>query len=75
MTERLPAITSRELIRVLEKSGWRLHRTKGSHHHLVHPDKAIIITVPVHGRDLKRGLVAGILKDAGISHEELLRLL
>ena len=64
MTERLPAITSRQLVRVLEKSGWRLHRTR-----------AFIITVPVHGRDLKRGLVAGILKDAGISRDELLRLL
>jgi len=41
----------------------------------VHPDRAIIITVPVHGGDLKRGLVAGILKDAGISREDLLRLL
>ena len=75
MTERLPAITSRQLISVLEKAGWRLHRTKGSHHHFVHPDRAVIITAPVHGGDLKRGLVAGILKDAGISREDLLRLL
>lgn len=75
MTERLPAITSRQLIRVLEKAGWKLHRTRGSHHHFVHPDRAIIITVPVHVGDLKRGLVAGILKDAGINREDLLRLL
>jgi hypothetical protein len=29
----------------------------------------------VHAKDLKRGLVAGILKDAGISREEFLRTL
>jgi predicted RNA binding protein YcfA (HicA-like mRNA interferase family) len=75
VTERLPAITSRQLIRVLDKADWKLHRTKGSHQHFVHPDRAIIITVPVHAGDLKRGLVAGILKDAGISREDLLRLL
>jgi predicted RNA binding protein YcfA (HicA-like mRNA interferase family) len=31
--------------------------------------------VPVHPGDLKRPLVAGVLKDAEISREEFLRLL
>jgi len=75
VTERLPTVTARQLIRVLERHGWELHRSRGSHHHFVHPDRAVIITVPVHAKDLKRGLVAGILKDAGISREEFLRTL
>jgi predicted RNA binding protein YcfA (HicA-like mRNA interferase family) len=75
VTERLPTVTARQLIRVLERHGWELHRTRGSHQHFVHPDRAAIVTVPVHAKDLKRGLVAGILKDAGISREEFLRTL
>lgn len=75
MTERLPAIKPRQLIRVLEHKGWKLHRVKGSHHVFVHPMNPKPITVPVHPGDLKRGLVAGVLKDAGISREEFLKLL
>lgn len=75
MTERLPAVKPRQLIRVLEQKGWTLHRTKGSHHVFVHPTSPKVITVPVHPGDLKRGLVAGVLKDAGITREEFLKLL
>jgi predicted RNA binding protein YcfA (HicA-like mRNA interferase family) len=31
--------------------------------------------VPVHGRELKRGILTAILKDAGVSREELRRSL
>jgi predicted RNA binding protein YcfA (HicA-like mRNA interferase family) len=75
VTERLPAFKPRRLIRVLEQKGWKLHRVKGSHHVFVHPTNPKLITVAVHSGDLKRGLVAGVLKDAGISREEFLRLL
>jgi len=51
------------------------HRTKGSHQHYFHPDRSALITVPVHTGSLKRGLLAGILKDAGVSREEFLELL
>jgi len=34
-----------------------------------------LVTVPNHPGDLKRPLLAGILKDAGISREEFMRLL
>ncbi|MGI8441055.1 MAG: type II toxin-antitoxin system HicA family toxin [Thermoleophilaceae bacterium] len=75
MSERLPTVRPRQLIRVLEQKGWRLQRTKGSHHHFVHPDNPKIASVPVHAKDLKRGLLSGLLKDTGISREEFLRLL
>lgn len=75
MSKRLPTVRPRQLIRVLEQSGWKLARSKGSHHHFTHPDKPQVISVPVHARDMKRGTLAGILSDAGISREEFLRLL
>jgi predicted RNA binding protein YcfA (HicA-like mRNA interferase family) len=75
VSPRLPAVRPRQLIRVLQKKGWVQVRTKGSHRYFSHPDHQNLISVPVHPGDLKRGLLAGILKDAGISREEFLRLL
>lgn len=59
MTERLPTVTARQLIRVLERHEWELHRTRGGHQHFVHPDRAAIVTVPVHAKDLKLILSPG----------------
>ena len=75
MSERLPAVRPRQLIRALERQGWELARTKGSHQSFRHPDRPNVVTVPVHARDLKRGMLSGILKDAGISPEEFRKLL
>jgi len=57
---------SRELIRMLMDDGWALIRTKGSHHHFKHPDKPGVVTVPHPKRDLKKGTVNSILKQAGL---------
>lgn len=60
---------------MLERDGWELARSKGSHHHFTHPDKPHVVSVPVHARDVKRGTLAAILADAGIDREKFLRLL
>jgi predicted RNA binding protein YcfA (HicA-like mRNA interferase family) len=75
VSERLPSVRSRQLIRVLENKGWKLARSKGSHRHFTHPDSPNIITVAVHAKDIKRGTLSGILADAGISRQDFLRLL
>lgn len=75
MSTRLPAVKPRQLVRVLEKHGWELARIKGSHHIYAHAINPKLIAVPVHQGDLKRGLLAGVLKDAGISRSEFLQLL
>lgn len=75
MSGRLPSVRPRQLIRVLEKKGWKLARSKGSHHHFTHPDSPNVITVAAHARDIKRGTLSGILADAGIDRDEFLRLL
>jgi len=46
----------------------------GSHVRLKHPDHPISLVVPLH-RELKRGTLAGILRDAGVDGDELRRLL
>ena len=75
MSERLPAVKPRELIRALERKGWRVHRISGSHHVLVHAELRRAITVPVHNRELKMGTLISILRVAGISRDELRQLL
>jgi predicted RNA binding protein YcfA (HicA-like mRNA interferase family) len=75
LSQRLPTVTSKQLVKVLERAGWQLSRTSGSHHYFVHPDKRRAVVVPVHPGDLKRPLVAGVLRDAEISREEFVRLL
>jgi len=75
VSARLPGVKARQLMRVLERDGWQLARTRGSHFSFRHPEKRGTVVVPSHPGEVKRPLVAGILKDAGISREEFLQLL
>ena len=72
---RMPQVTARELIRFLTSQGFVEDRQSGSHRTLWHEDKKLSVTIPVHtGADVGRGLAIRILKDAGFSVEDYLRL-
>ena len=75
MSQRLPAVKPKELVRALERNGWQVDRVRGSHHILVHPEQRRALTIPVHNRELKTGTLASILRVAGITREELRQLL
>lgn len=73
---RLPSISSRKLIKILKKAGFVHDRTEGSHYIFFRETDKRTVSVPVHkGRDLGRGLLASILRDADISLEEFLQML
>lgn len=74
MTQRLPVVSGAQLIRALEQAGWQVARQRGSHVRLRHADRNLFLVVPLH-RELKRGTLAGILRDAGIDRDELRGLL
>ncbi len=74
MSKRLPVVSGAQLVRVLEQLGWDVVRQRGSHVRLTHSDRSTFLVVPLH-RELKRGTLSGILRDAGIDREELRRLL
>jgi predicted RNA binding protein YcfA (HicA-like mRNA interferase family) len=59
------------LIKLLEKKGFLLKRIKGSHHIFSHPESKKTIVVPVHGKDIPNGTFLSIIKQAGISKEEI----
>jgi predicted RNA binding protein YcfA (HicA-like mRNA interferase family) len=56
---------SREILRRLAQDGWILVRTRGSHHQFKHPAKLGLVTVPHPKKDLPKGTVNGIFRQAG----------
>ncbi len=62
----------RELIRVLNKLGFFEYHRVGSHAQFKHMDGRRV-TIPIHyGKDVKRGMVRGILHDIDVSIEEFI---
>ena len=71
MNPRLPSMTAPEVVRLLERHGFERVRQSGSHLILRHADGRRI-TVPMHkSKDLGRGLLSRIMKDADLSIEDL----
>ena len=68
----LPVVKPRELIRALERMGFRLLRkSKGSHWQYEHADGRRT-TVPMHkGRDVGPGLLRKILRDIELDPDQL----
>jgi predicted RNA binding protein YcfA (HicA-like mRNA interferase family) len=73
MRRKLPALRPKQVIRALERGGFYVHRTSGSHYIL--KKGKLRVTVPYHNRDLKPGTLASIIEQAGLTVEELLDLL
>ena len=73
----LPSVNAARLIRALQRAGFYVHHTTGSHYVLKHADRsAVRIVGPLHGSvDVKRGILRSILRQAGLSIEDLIRLL
>jgi predicted RNA binding protein YcfA (HicA-like mRNA interferase family) len=69
---RVPRLKGKELVRLLEKIGFEVVRTRGSHFFLRHADGRVT-TVPVHsGEVVGPGLLRSILRDVELSVDELL---
>jgi predicted RNA binding protein YcfA (HicA-like mRNA interferase family) len=64
-------LVAARLVRALGRLGWVVDRQSGSHVVLVKPGRAPV-TVPMHvGKTLKQGTARAILKQVGVSEEEL----
>ena len=72
---KIPSLRHKKLIRALKKIGFEEARQTGSHLILSNQKSKKIISVPVHNKDIKKGLLAGIIKQAGLTTEEFLKLL
>ena len=57
----------RDAIRLVERDGWRLVRTRGSHRQYRHPDRPGTVTIAGRpGDDLPRGTWNSVVKQAGL---------
>jgi predicted RNA binding protein YcfA (HicA-like mRNA interferase family) len=70
---RLPVLSGRAVIKVLSRIGYYVRDQRGSHIHLRHPTRQPL-TVPAH-REVARGTLRAIIKAAGLTVDEFLKLL
>ncbi len=74
MSQKLKPIKPEQLVKIVEKLGFKKIRQKGSHVVYRHSDGRWI-TIPMHkGRDISDGLLRKIIKDLGLSVEEFNKL-
>lgn len=73
---KLQVVPGRKAVRALERAGFEFDRQVGSHVTLLHTETGVRVTVPVHGsRDLKRGTLRSIVRQAGLSLDQFRDLL
>ena len=70
---RIPTISGDEFVKALRKIGYVWDHTEGSHMILVNP-AGRRLSVPRH-RELGRGIIRALIRDAGLSRDEFMRLL
>lgn len=72
----VPALKSKDVVRILKRLGFEEDRQKGSHLVLLNRNSQKRIVIPVHhGRDIKKTLLLKLIKkDLGMSVEDFLKL-
>lgn len=73
---RLPRVSGKAVVRALERGGFRVSHTRGSHVYLRKPGVTALVIVPVHGNEiLPAGTLRSILRQADLSADDLAELL
>ena len=70
----LPAISGRECVKALEKSGFYIKRQEGSHIIMRKDSPFLQVVVPDH-KELDRGTLRAIIRQAGLNIEDFTKLL
>ncbi|MBE3604491.1 type II toxin-antitoxin system HicA family toxin [bacterium] len=76
MSPGLPVLKAREVVAALERAGFFIHHSTGSHVQLKHRDRPELrITIPYHSGDLPRGTLRTIIRQADLTVEQFSALL
>jgi len=72
----LPILKPREVIKALLRAGFYIHHQTGSHARLLHrSNPELRVTVPIHSKDIPKGTLRRIIRQAGLTVEDFLRFL
>ena len=71
---KLPVVSGAQCIKALERAGFVIYRQRGSHFTLIRADPKAQTTVPNH-KELDRGTLRAIIRQAGLSVDEFVALL
>ena len=63
---KLPVLTPKKLLKILEKAGFEIDHTTGSHYILYRAKDNARVTIPFHRKDLPKGTTYAIMKSAGL---------
>jgi predicted RNA binding protein YcfA (HicA-like mRNA interferase family) len=70
----LPILSGRQVVRILRSLGWEVARQRGSHIILVKEGSIATLSVPDH-REVARGTLRSLIRDAGLTVEEFADLI
>ena len=71
----VPSLIPNQLEKIIIKKGYKLQRTKGSHKIYYNLELKKRIVIPFHKKDLPKGTMLEILRQAGIKKDEINDLL
>ncbi len=74
---KLPTLSGKEVISILQKQGFEIKRQKGSHVTLYKKtsEKGLYVTVPLHGdKEILPGTMLSIIRQSGMRKEEFIML-
>jgi predicted RNA binding protein YcfA (HicA-like mRNA interferase family) len=71
---RLGSYRGEQVVKVFQRAGWSIARVRSSHVILEREGFVATLSVPVHkGKNVKRGTLRDLIKDAELSVEEFLK--
>ena len=73
---KLPTLSGKEMLKLLELIGFKTVRQRGSHVslHKTIDGKTFLVVVPLK-REIKKGTLLSILRQAGLKREDFLKLI
>jgi predicted RNA binding protein YcfA (HicA-like mRNA interferase family) len=72
---KLPAVKPRDIAKFLERNGFVLDHVSGSHHIYYNSISKRRAVVPKHNRDIPKGTLVSLLREAGFTREALIEFL
>lgn len=70
----LPQVRPKDLLRALQKEGFKIHRKTGSHVYIKHPDGRLT-SISIHPGTIAKGTLKAILTQTKLTIEKIKKLL